>query len=266
MFNFFRKIKERRAAAEAQGQAFKQILAQLQNGTGSMLEGALVLLRVQNNEESLSRFLVTFGNADLWILNKSSERLGEPVVTRASDGNSYVAAFTTVERAAAAAEQWKVPHQPSSLTTSELVFPLDPSLGIALNPMDPTVQWDFTPPQLADLRKVLERSHPYDVGGIYSVWAQGAYRVVKVLNTDEGGVHLRLYANVFPERPTTLDPATLTLAPIDADSVRSVGHMPVVRPSFLSMGPRLITTAPVTDDELEGYKLWAEAKGGYFGA
>ncbi len=41
--------------------------------------------------------------------------------------------------------------------------------------------------------------------------------------------------------------------------------MPLSRKAFLAMGPIRIASAEVSEDELEGYSLWLEAKGGYFG-
>jgi hypothetical protein len=187
-------------------------------------------------------------------------------VTEGSDGNPYIAAFTSQERATAAGAEWNLSNRPSVVTALELVFSLGASVGIVLNANDPHLQWSFTPEHVANLRTLFERSYNYEVGGIYTVWSQGTYRAVKILSMDDGGVHVRLYANTFPERHATIDPAVLTLDAGDAGSFRAVGHMPLVRSSFLAMGPKLITSAPVTDAELEGYRMWAEAKGGYFGA
>ena len=113
---------------------------------------------------------------------------------------------------------------------------------------------------------LFERSHNYQAGGIYSIWAQGTFRAAKLLAADDRGVHLRVYANTSPDRPIEVDPASLTLDSSHDGSAQAVGHMPVVRAGFLAMGPKLVATAPVTDEELDGYRVWAEAKGGYFGS
>ena len=265
MFGFFKKRKAKEEAIRAKVQACKQVILALQGDRGNALEGALVLHFTEQNEESLTRFLIAFGQSDVWMLNNGSDRLGDPAVTQGSDGGPYVAVFSSNERATAAADEWKLTNRSSVISALELVFGLSPAVGIVINANDPHIQWSFPPQNVSNLRTLFERSHNYEVGGIYSVWGRGTYKVIKILNVDEGGVHLRMYANTWQERPSTIDPDTLTLTGEDAGSIQAIGHMPVVRSNFLSMGPRLAASSPVTDAELEGYRMWEEAKGGYFG-
>jgi hypothetical protein len=266
MFRFFKKKQEQREAAEAKMRTFNAIVAQVSSGKGSMLEAALVLHLTERNQESLARLLTTFGSSDLWILSKGDERLGDPAVTEGSDGAPYVAAFTSTERAAEAAVEWTLPNRPAQISAMELVFALNMTTGIVLNANEPHFQWSFTPQHVSNLRKLFEGSHHYELGGIYSVWTKGAFGAVKLLRVDDGGVHIRVYGNVWQERPASIDLEELTLDRADEHSVRPIGHMPVVRASFLAMGPRLVVCAPVTDAELDGYAMWAEEKGGYFGS
>lgn len=264
MFGFFKKQQEQRQAAAARARALSEVLRQFQAGSGVPLETALALHLAAGDDDSLANFLATLGGADVWILNKSAERLGEPAVTAGSDGRPSIAVFTSQQRAAAAAATWQLTNNPAALSTLELVFALEPAVGMFLNPDDPHVHWDFSPEHVANLRQMFERSFHYQLGGIYSVWGQGAFRAAKLLAVDAGGVHLRLFGNTFAERPKTVDPDSLTLD--STGSARAIGHMPLARPGFLAMGPRLLTSAPVTEEELEGYQIWADAKGGYFGA
>lgn len=264
MFNLFRKKQHKSDPQEARAQAIKNVMAQFERGEGVPLEAALALHLVESNQESLTRFLIQFGEADLWLLNKGEERMGAPAVTEGSDGSPYVAVFSSNARAESAAVEWQIPNRAEAVCALELVFALNTTSGIVLNSNDPHFQWSFTPQQVNNLRSVFEQTFKYEPGGIYTVWSQGGYRAVKVLAVDTGGIHIRLYANRWTERPTAIDPAELTMNS-EKDGSRAVGHMPLVRKSFLVMGPHSIGKAPVDDSELEGYAMWAEAKGGYFG-
>lgn len=104
-------------------------------------------------------------------------------------------------------------------------------------------------------------------GGLYSVEGEkGGYSIVKILKLDIVGVHIRTYSNRFPQRPTDVDVSKLYMAGIDRkpDEELGMGHLPLSRESFSGWKPELIKVVPVVPDELEGYKMWEEAKGGYF--
>jgi hypothetical protein len=266
MFNYFKNKKAEREAKEAKALLFNKVIAEVGSGNGSLLEAALVLHLSEGDQKSLSRLLMTFGGADIWILNKGEDRVADPAVTEGSDGAPYVAAFTSENRASIAKKEWGIPNHVTQVSTLELVFTLNAVAGIVLNANEEHFQWSFTPQHVANLRILFEGSHNYEVGGIYTVWAQGCYRATKLLSTDDGGLHLRLYGNSWVERPTHIDPTQLTLESTAENSPRAIGHMPLLRASFLAMGPRLVINTTVEDSELEGYRMWEEAKGGYFGA
>jgi hypothetical protein len=105
----------------------------------------------------------------------------------------------------------------------------------------------------------------YIPGGLYSIRDKHGYGVVKVLAVDPDIVHIRLYKNTFPDRPTNIDPSTLSIGKIaDSDGI-GIGHMPISRGDFLSWEPVLIMRSKVTPDELEGYEEWKKDRGGVFG-
>ena len=107
----------------------------------------------------------------------------------------------------------------------------------------------------------------YLEGGLYSVTAEnGHYAVVKILRTDNRGVHLRLFSNVFQERPRRVDSKTLYLAGMDhkPDEQLGMGHAPISYESFRTWQAVFIQKESVQPGELDGYKMWKEAKGGYF--
>jgi hypothetical protein len=107
----------------------------------------------------------------------------------------------------------------------------------------------------------------YVEGGLYSVpHERGEYIVVKILKLDAQGVHLRSYSNLFDQRPRDVDESKLYMAGIDHKSSEALGmgHLPLSKESFRQWDAQLIKILPVRDNELEGYRMWLDAKGGYF--
>ena len=104
-------------------------------------------------------------------------------------------------------------------------------------------------------------------GDLYSIeTGDGTYSIVKVLAVDDEAVHLRLYKNRFPTRPDRIDTSELSLGSIheedgvfvpDEDGL-GIGHLPIARATFEEWQPRFLTVEPVTEEELEGYRLWQE--------
>ena len=110
----------------------------------------------------------------------------------------------------------------------------------------------------------MKNSEP-KVGGLYSVVdGEGRFRVAKVLALDDAAVHVRLYKNRFPSRPKTVDPSSLTLGSIDDREGFGMGHLPLAREGFAGWEPVFLMQSSVSEEELEGYKMWKEAGGGIF--
>lgn len=104
-------------------------------------------------------------------------------------------------------------------------------------------------------------------GGLYSVEGEtGGFSVVKILKLDDGGVHIRVYSNRFPQRPGDIDVSKLYMAGIDhkPDEEMGMGHLPLGNESFDGWKPELIKVVSVAPAELEGYEIWKESGGGYF--
>ena len=104
-------------------------------------------------------------------------------------------------------------------------------------------------------------------GGLYShLDEDGRYGVLKILKIDDGGVHLRLYSNRFAEHPASVDESKLFMAGINEQPPQplGMGHIPVSRRSFATWQIRPIQMSSVSDEELDGYRMWEEANGGYF--
>jgi hypothetical protein len=93
---------------------------------------------------------------------------------------------------------------------------------------------------------------------------EGGFKIVKVLRADSSIVHVALYKNRYAERPAQVDPALLTFGTIDNSDGFGVGHLPLSRATFAAWLPVRIQHSPVSDDELEGYRIWEDSKGGVF--
>lgn len=124
----------------------------------------------------------------------------------------------------------------------------------------------------AATRKLVRRSPaprptptPWRPGEIYSVRSDTlSFGLVKVLAADSDVVHVRLYKHTFPVRPEVGTPALLTLGALnDADGF-GIGHVPLQHDAFEAWEPVLVRTETVSDDELEGYHIWLEHRGGIF--
>jgi hypothetical protein len=112
-----------------------------------------------------------------------------------------------------------------------------------------------------------EAARPLIEGGLYSSENDdGTFSIVKVLEVDDGGVHVRVYSNRFAAHPTTLDDSTLYMVGLKRgpNEGLGVGHLPLSRSSLAGWRLTFIKAVDVKDEELEGYRMWLEAKGGYF--
>jgi hypothetical protein len=101
------------------------------------------------------------------------------------------------------------------------------------------------------------------IGGLYATQDKdGSWRVMKVLAVDDFAVHLRSYANKFPEQPKDVDPAKLTLGGLNDPAGFGIGHFPMAKEGFFKDNPVLVKVIPVKEEELEGYKLYLDAMKG----
>jgi hypothetical protein len=118
-------------------------------------------------------------------------------------------------------------------------------------------------------------------GGLYSVAVdERGFAVAKVLVVERGAIHVRVYSNRYADRPSGIDPTRLFLAPVpdftDAalNATRpeqrpdpgafGIGHLPLRPASWAGWRPRLIAMDAVAEEELEGYRVWRDQRGGLF--
>lgn len=108
-----------------------------------------------------------------------------------------------------------------------------------------------------------DESKEIQVGGLYATQGpDGSWSITKVLAVDDVAVHLRTYANSFPDQPTDVDPAELTLGGLDDPAGFGIGHFPVDKEGFLQDNYVFIKVVPVEEEELEGYRYYLEAMEG----
>lgn len=101
-------------------------------------------------------------------------------------------------------------------------------------------------------------------GGLYSVWeGENGFGVVKVLAVEPEAVSIRWYRETFADRPSDITSQDLSLGSID-DAEFGLGHIPVTWRDFKLMFPVLITTEELTEEELDGYRIWKEAGSAVF--
>jgi hypothetical protein len=120
----------------------------------------------------------------------------------------------------------------------------------------------------SDASNEASRANPFATeGAIYvTLEEDGSFHALKVLKTDEFGVHLRLYSNTFAQAPESIDESALYLAGIGRNTNErlGMGHVPVSNESFAAWRAQFVQQSTVSPDELDGYETWKEAGGGYF--
>jgi len=108
---------------------------------------------------------------------------------------------------------------------------------------------------------------PFKAGDLLSVLTEsGQFGVMKVLAVDDRGVHARLYAQRFNDRPQLSDLSGLSVLSVfpEHGNPFSFGHMPFSHSSLVSWEPQVLGSEPVSEEELAGYRLWQKENGGYF--
>lgn len=105
-------------------------------------------------------------------------------------------------------------------------------------------------------------------GGLYYTPDEnGGYSIIKILKIDNDGYHIRLFSNNFMIPPKLIDEKSLFMAGMwdrKPGESMGMGHLPLSRATFIEWNPVFIQKSTVKPDELEGYKMWLDDKGGYF--
>ena len=105
----------------------------------------------------------------------------------------------------------------------------------------------------------------WEPGALYSVTGDdGTFAVVKVLARDAGVVSLRLYREKFPARPSAVAEGGLSLGQVGDAEGFGVGHLPLTERDFVLWFPVFIQKGTVSEDELDGYRIWQQSGAGAF--
>jgi hypothetical protein len=91
---------------------------------------------------------------------------------------------------------------------------------------------------------------------------EGDYVITKVLARDPGIVHIRIYKERFGYRPERINTALLSLGSVHDDEGCGIGHLPLAEGVYGSWQPEIIHHEAVTEEELDGYRIWQESSGG----
>ena len=250
-----------RGKQPTQEQVYQQVLDDLEAGKGSIVEAGIVSAKSQGNQGFA--FFIQAVTCDQLLLPTSipGDRSGANLLS--SNGLEFIALFSRPGRA----EKFRAtaPHCEELMPVyfMELLFSVNAEVGMVINPGDEFLDFTLEPELLGNIREALRKSYNLPVGGYF--WLGGEEpRVVKLLARDDVGVHIATYTNRVETKPDSVDPATLTFAETEGSSITGIGHMPFSLDTFLSHNPLLIQEGEVADDELDGYRSWKEAGGGYF--
>lgn len=108
--------------------------------------------------------------------------------------------------------------------------------------------------------------HPprLEAGALYAINdGEGQFRIAKLLALDEGGVHVRVYRELFDAPPAAVNPDQLTLGAVDDPDGSGMGHLPLTREMFLGWDPEFLSSGAVDSEELAAYAIWKAGGGGY---
>jgi hypothetical protein len=114
---------------------------------------------------------------------------------------------------------------------------------------------------------VLGRAADVEITPLLTIRATDVdYAAAKILKADRSGVHLRIYADRWDVPPDHIDPWALAPGTTEtvASGVLALGHIPLSHKAYARMQPNFDRLAMLGPNELEGYRVWREAKGGYF--
>ncbi len=106
-------------------------------------------------------------------------------------------------------------------------------------------------------------------GGLYAIPKENndGYNIMKILKIEDNGYHVRIYSNVFKQIPNDVNVNQLYMVGIKErkeNEILGMGHLPISKKTFESYQLFFVKKVDVTEEELEGYRMWQEAKGGYF--
>jgi hypothetical protein len=141
-------------------------------------------------------------------------------------------------------------------------------VGLSINPGHPQFHFPMMPELFKRFREAQAAVRPpFKGGGLYYVRDDdGRFSILKILKADDSGVHIRQYSNTWPAPPLSVDESKLCVVGMDRDPAEKLGagHLPISKKSFAKWNAKFVQQSIVSERELDGYKMWLEAQGGYF--
>lgn len=228
------------------------------------LEAALLLHRIQKSQESMDRFLQALGLEHVFLITSLDGDLEQASTTRSRDGTLFIAIFSSAHRAEEVIAAAALNTRPLAVSALEIIYRIAPGTGLVLNPTHPTWEWTFLPEEIESMRQMYAEALQLTPGSLHVLRENRAYHVAKILATDDHGVHIRIYSNRWQAPPRSIEPSSLVLGAENAEQDPGMGHLPFTKRAFLTQGPVFLQEGTVTEEELDGFRMWEEAKGGYF--
>jgi len=135
-----------------------------------------------------------------------------------------------------------------------------------------TIAWSVTRVVAALARRARKRGErgaellqSLRAGSLVAARGDDGFGIAKVLAIGAGVVHICLYQERFSTLEDVRLDAPRTLGSFGPGRPFSIGHLPLSSASFLSWSPTPVGFDPVTEAELQGYRMWEESQGGVFG-
>jgi hypothetical protein len=256
MFGFFKKVPKPASPPSKAASA---------PNYDAILLAAIVKLRA-GDQSAVPAFLEALSHQTVTVLLREPGKMQTALLLELA-GNQHLAVFTKPQLA----EPWQARGYPHTLQipmASLAPMVSSDQVGLSINPDHPLFGYPLPPPHFKHFREVLASLRPpLKEGGLYHVQNEdGTFSVLKILKLDEHGVHIRQYSNAWPAPPFSVDESKLYMAGPDRQPGErlGMGHLPIAKKSFAGWNATFVQQAAVSEDELDGYKMWFENKGGYF--
>jgi hypothetical protein len=229
------------------------------------LEAAIVKLR-SGDEQVLPPFLAVLAQSRVTVLLREPGKL-QSCLTLEQNGTIFLAVFIRPEES----EKWRANgyDQVAEIFLADLCVLMDSDdVGLSINPGHPQFHFPMMPELFKRFREAQAAVRPpFKGGGLYYVRDDdGRFSILKILKADDSGVHIRQYSNTWPAPPLSVDESKLCVVGMDPDPAEKLGagHLPISKKSFAKWNAKFVQQSIVSERELDGYKMWLEAQGGYF--
>lgn len=256
MFSLFRKKKS------PADQAVCEVSSKIGSENESFIDMAIVSM-IQDPKEGSLYFLQATAREVLHVSSTGDDLSGACIVNSPEEDCIYLTAHSTAKRSRNFRTNNPEFARSLEIPFMSLLFDSQSKVGLIVNPDDEHITVTISPRYMEMFRAIARASFTLKEGSYYHTPA-GDVDLVKVLKSDEGGVHVRLYSNHYSPDSNDFDFSDLKISTCEDSGKRGIGHIPISLDRFLAWGPTHVADGVVTEDELEGYNTWKNASGGYF--